>query len=326
MNAFFAFGGMMERLPQGSTIAPRVDTAFIGLLILSGLLIALLLGLNLVFLIRYRRGSPAPRPPLTFATWKLEAGWITATTVVFLGIFVWGARIYLDMERPPPDAYTIDVVARQWMWDIRHPNGRREFDTLHVPIGRPIRLRMTSEDVIHSLFIPAFRVKQDIVPGRTISTWFQATQTGHFHLFCSQYCGTQHAAMIAEVIAQTPEDYATWLEAGNHDGSLGDRGRQLFVHYGCSGCHSSESNVHAPSLAGLYNHRVPLDGGQFVRADEAYLRDSILEPGKQVAAGYTPIMPSFKGVIPEGDLIELIAYLKSLGDQTPAPVPAPARP
>jgi cytochrome c oxidase subunit II len=326
MNPTLFLAAIVDPLPEAGSMASRVDTLFWALVLVGGLMVVLLGGLNLGFLIRYRRGSSAPRGPLKIATWKIETGWISVTTLIFLGFFGWGASLYLDQMRPPADAYSIDIVARQWMWDIRHPNGRREFNTLHVPLDRPILIRLTSEDVIHSFFIPAFRVKQDVVPGKVVTTWFEATRAGTYHLFCSQFCGTQHAAMVGEVIAQTPEDYAAWLADGSTDGALADRGRRLFVHYGCSGCHAPSSTVHAPPLEGLYGKLVPLEGGQFVPADDAYLRDSILEPARQIVAGYAPVMPSYKGVIPEGDLIELLAYLKSLADTPPAPVPPPARP
>lgn len=321
-----AMSGIADPLPQASGFSARVDATFFGLLGASAAVVLLLVALNLIFLVRYRRGSRAPRGPLPISTWKIEAGWIGATTLGFLGIFAWGVGPYLDLERPPAGAYAIDVVARQWMWDVRQPNGRREFGSLHVPVGRPVLLRLTSEDVIHSLFIPAFRIKQDVVPGKTTRIWFEPTRPGTYALFCTQFCGTKHAGMLAEVVAQTPEDYAAWLEEGNIAPALADRGRRLFVRYGCSGCHASSAAVHAPPLEGLYGKRVPLDGGAFVPADDAYVRDSILEPAKQIAAGYAPIMPSFKGVIPEGDLLELIAYVKSLARATPAPLPSPARP
>lgn len=323
--ALLAFPGIAAPLPSGSSIAPRVDAVFLGLLGASCVIAAVLIALNLTFLIRYRRGSTAPRGPLRLPVWKIEAGWIAGTTLVFLGFFGWGAWVYLDLERPPAGALPIQVVARQWMWDVRQPNGHREFNTLHVPVGQPVRLEMTSEDVIHSFFVPAFRIKQDIVPGKTIATWFEATRPGHYHLFCSQYCGTEHAAMTGEVIALPPADYAAWLDMGTRDASLAAPGRRLFLRYGCSGCHGPNSTVHAPALEGLYGRLVALDGGKFVRADDAYLRDSILEPTKQITAGYPSVMPAFKGVIPEGHLLELIAYLKSLATETPPP-PVPSQP
>ena len=200
-------------LSSASGLAPRVDALFWTLVVGGVGMVALLGTLNLVFLIRYRRGSPARRGPLAIATWKIETGWIVATTVIFTGVFAWGAQIYLDEERPPAGATVIDVVARQWMWDIRQPNGRREFNTLHVPLNQAIVLRLTSEDVIHSLFVPAFRLKQDVVPGKVVTAWFIATRPGSYRLFCSQFCGTAHASMIGEVIAQTPRDYAAWLKS-----------------------------------------------------------------------------------------------------------------
>lgn len=321
MIRLLAFAGMEGLLPEASGMASRVDATFFSVLILSCIVAAVLFALNLTFLIRYRRGSSAARGPLKISTWKIETGWIIATTLIFLVIFAAGARVYLDQEHPPANAYTIEVVARQWMWDIRQPNGRREFDTLHVPAGRPIRLEMTSEDVIHSLYVPAFRLKQDVVPGKTVSAWFEATRVGSYHLFCSQYCGTKHAGMVGEVIVQSPEDYAAWLAAGPTGEGIADRGARLFLRYGCSGCHAASSAVPAPLLEGLYGKLIPLEDGQFARVDDAYLRDSILEPSKQIAAGYKPVMPSFKGIIPEGDLIELIAYLKSLADHNPAAPP-----
>lgn len=319
MSVVVAMSGIADPLPEASRLAPRVDATFYGLLFASALVILLLLALNVIFLVRYRRGSAAPRGPLPIATWKIEAGWIGLTLLAFLGIFAWGVGPYLDFERPPADAYAIDIVARQWMWDVRHPNGRREFGTLHVPAGRPVLLRLTSEDVIHSLFIPAFRIKQDVVPGKTTRLWFEATRAGTYALFCTQFCGTKHAGMLADVVVQAPESYASWLEEGNIDPALAAQGRRLFVRYGCNGCHASGAAVRAPSLEGVYGKLVPLEGGQFVRVDDVYLRDSILEPAKQIAAGYAPIMPSFKGVIPEGDLLELIAYVKSLAHETPPP-------
>jgi cytochrome c oxidase subunit 2 len=308
--------------PAAGSMAGRVDTLFLTLLAVAGLVLVTLGGVILVFLVRYRRGSDAPRPPLRIREWKFEAAWITATTVIFLGIFGWGASVYLELERPPANAMDLDVVARQWMWDVRQPNGRREFNTLHVPVGRPIRLRMTSEDVIHSLFVPAFRIKQDIVPGRRTDVWFEATRPGTYHLFCAQYCGTSHAAMIGEVVAQSPADYAAWLARGNISGTLAEQGRALLVRYGCSGCHTAGSTVHAPLFARKSGQLVPLSDGSFVSFDEAYIRDSILEPGKQIAAGYPNVMPSFRGVIPEGELLALTAYLKSLASDSPAATPA----
>ncbi len=323
MTPILAAAGVFNWLPSSaSSVSGRVDALYFGLIGISGFLILLLFGLNLTFLIRYRKGSSAPRPPLRISQTKFEALWISVTTVVFLGIFFWGGWVYLEDSRVPPGAHPISVVARQWMWDIRHPNGRREFDTLHVPLNQVVQLRMNSEDVIHSFYVPAFRLKADVVPGKQVSLWFKPTKLGHFHLFCAEYCGTKHSGMVGEVIVQNPEDYADWLAAGTPGESPVNRGRQLFLQHGCSGCHDPSSPIHAPLLQGIYGRMVPLSDGTLVRADDQYIRDSILQPKRQVAAGFNPIMPSFDGVLSENDLLDLMTYLKSLRNAAP-PVPPP---
>ncbi|HZP60263.1 MAG TPA: cytochrome c oxidase subunit II [Opitutaceae bacterium] len=326
MSAVLGFSLFPSSPMNASSFTPRVEALLLALLVASGLLIGVLLVLNLYFLIRYRRGSSAPRPPLRIATWKFEAGWICGTTIGFLGFFFWGARIYLDMERPPANAYDVDVIGRQWMWDIRHADGRREFDTLHVPADQPVRLRMISEDVIHSFAVPAFSLKQDVVPGKQVMAWFEATRPGTYHLYCDQFCGTAHAEMAGEVVVMKPEDYAAWQASGSVNNEEAGHGAKLFVRYGCSGCHTPGSPVRAPSLVGLYGRLVPVENGQFVRADEQYLRDSIVLPQQHVVAGYAPIMPDFRGVISETDLLDLIDYLKSLGAKQPPPANMPTAP
>ena len=306
--------GIVAGFETASSIGPRVDHLVLALLVTSLLVAGILLVLNLYFIVVYRRGSEAPRPPSPSSSARIETAWIAGTTLIFLVFFAWGAKLYMDEERAPAGAIPIDVVGRQWMWDIHQPNGRREFNELHVPINTPVRLLLTSEDVIHSFYVPAFRLKQDVVPGKTVSLWFNVTKAGRSAIFCSEFCGSQHAAMTGVIVAEEPERYAAWLTAGDV-GPAGarDRGRQLFTRYGCAGCHEPGSSVRAPLLDGLYGRQVRLAGGGFVQADEAYLRDSILRPAKVVVAGYQPVMPSFQGVIPEGDLRELLSYLKSLG-------------
>lgn len=306
-------------LPSASRVSPAFDALFLALTATCLLVTAGLALTVLVFLIRYRQGSPAPRPPLRIATWKFEASWITATTIIFLGFFAWGAQLFLRMERVPDGAMPIALVGRQWMWDARHEGGRREFAELHVPVNQPVRLRMTSEDVIHSFAVPAFRVKQDVVPGKTVDTWFEATAPGRYPIYCDQYCGTKHSLMIGQVVVQTPEEFAQWKAAGTGGATAETRGHALFIRYGCSGCHAGNSVVRAPRLEGVAGHTIAIENGQTILADDAYLRDSILLPNQHVAAGFAPVMPSFTGVIPEGDLLDLVAYLKSLGSQTPPP-------
>lgn len=310
-------------LPTASRIAPEVNAVFLSLLLTSTVVVAGLTVAIIVFLVRYRSGSSAPRPPLRIAPWKFEATWITATTLIFLVFFFWGARIYLRRAEIPPGAAEVHVIGRQWMWDIRHPDGRRELAELHVPVNQAVVLYLTSEDVIHSFAVPAFRLKQDVVPGKTVTAWFEATKIGNYPIYCDQYCGTKHSEMGGRVIVQTPQDYAKWLAGGVANAADSPiRGRQLFIRYGCSGCHEGSSSVRAPRLEGLAGHPVPVEDGKIVFADDKYLRDSILLPNQHVTAGYAALMPSFQGVIPEGDLIDLMAYLKLLGTQTP-PAGAP---
>ncbi len=322
----FAFAFRDWLPPRASTLAPRVDLIFWSLVGVSALLVFGLVGSNLYFLIRYRRGSLAPRPPVKVRTAYVETAWITATTVVFLAFFFWGARIYLMEERPPAGGLVVAVTARQWMWDVRHENGRREFNELHVPLGEDVRLQMTSEDVIHSFFVPAFRLKQDVVPGKQVTAWFRATQAGTFHLFCAEYCGTVHSGMIGDVIVMPPEQFAEWLSRGNAMENLAQRGRRLFLRYNCSGCHDQPAAVHAPPLAGVYGSLVPTRDGRMVRADDAYVRDSILQPQKDIVAGYEPLMPSFQNVIPESDILDLISYVKSLAEPNADPRSRRAQP
>src|ERR1051326_4777043 len=231
--------------------------------------------------------------------------------------YAWGTKYYFEIERPPDSAMESDVVGKQWMWKVQHPEGNREINQLHVPVGRTVKLLLTSQDVIHSFYLPEFRIKQDVVPGRYTTEWFQARKIGNFHLFCSEYCGTSHSHMTGNVIVMSPADYQSWLAQGQPDSTLAQSGERLFRELGCSGCHVGNSVVRAPPLEGLFGKPVPLSDGDVVRADEGYLRDSILFPAKQIAAGYTDDMPSFNRKVSEEELLELIAYLKSLAGQAP---------
>ena len=316
------FATLSERLPEASNFAPRVDSVFAGLLVAGAVMVALLTALTLTFLIRYRRGAVVNRAAVRIATWKIETAWTLGTTLVFLAFFFWGASTYIDMKRVPvaADATEISVVGRQWMWDIRYPDGRREFNEMHVCVNRPVRLLLGAEDVIHSFFVPAFRLKQDLVPGKIVSAWFEPTRPGTYTLFCAQYCGTAHSAMLGRIIVLSPSAYAAWL-AGDGNGTtagalatgttVSSAGSRLFQQYGCNICHAPGAAIHAPSLDGIYGRRVRLVDGTFVRADDQYLHDAILHASQQVVAGYAPVMPAFRGVIPEPDVLELVAYLKS---------------
>ncbi len=297
---------------QASTVAGRVDTLFFALIGLSLLFAVPVLVLIIYFGIRYRRGSHADRSNPPHGHLGLELAWIIIPLMLSLGIFVWAAGLYFDMARPPAAAIEIDAVGKQWMWKFQHPDGQREINELHVPLGRPIKLVMASQDVIHSLYVPAFRIKQDVLPGRYTVTWFQPTKVGEFRLHCAEFCGTQHATMGGRVVVMDPADYAAWLAQQDPDQTAAMAGAALFRQYGCSGCHGASATVHAPKLEGIFSKPVPLQGDGTVIADEQYIRDSVLLPQKQIAAGYPPIMPSFQGQISEEDLLQIIAYIKSL--------------
>ncbi len=265
------------------------------------------------FSFHFRKGSDAVRDPLPerFRD-EIEIGWTTATAFAFLFIFWFAASTQLHHIVPPRKAFEIHVLAKQWMWKSQHPNGVREINELHVPIGQPVQLIMTSEDVIHSLFLPALRLKQDVLPGRYTYLWFTADKPGVYHLMCAEYCGTGHSRMVGRLVLMTPEDYSRWSASQPRAEDLAKEGELLFSSFGCSGCHAQTSSVHAPNLRGVYSHPVQLSDGRVVTADEAYLRDSILLPDKDVVAGYEPIMPSFRGIASEAQIIELIAFIKSL--------------
>lgn len=296
-----------------SDYAVRIDRTFALLCLISGLILLLVIVLVVTFMIRYRRGSPAPRGELpdTFKH-EVEIGWTVATLFLFLFIFWWAASTELSALSPPANPLEIHVVAKQWMWRVQHPSGAREIDAIHVPVDTPVRLAMTSEDVIHDLYLPALRLKQDILPERYTYLWFTATKTGTFHLTCAEYCGTDHSRMAGKLVIVTPDEYARWSAAQPEGDDLAHQGEALFRTLGCSGCHTPGSSVHAPDLHGVYGRLVHLEDGRTVHADEAYIRDSILLPQKDIVAGFAPIMPSFKGVATEGDLVKLVAYIRSL--------------
>jgi cytochrome c oxidase subunit II len=289
-----------------------VNGIYIGELAIAALILTTVVGLMLSFCLRYRRGSSASRANPIQKTWEWEIGWTSATLGLFLALFVWGAAAYVWLYDSPRGDLEIYVVGKQWMWKMEYPGGQREIDSLHVPVDKTVRLVLASQDVIHSFFIPAFRIKHDVVPGQYETIWFKATKTGEYKIECSEYCGTQHAHMLGTVVVMEPTAYARWLKEQGIKESLAAQGGALFRQYGCSGCHGDNSTVHAPSLNGLYGGLVHLQDGSTVTADERYLRDSILLPKSQVVAGYPPIMPSFAGQIGEDDLLKLIAYIQSL--------------
>lgn len=311
---------------QASRHAASVDHLTLAMLAVSVFFTLLIATLVVVFAIRYRRKAGATAPPPAGAGSEegkvgtaLEITWTVVPLILMVGMFIAGARIYVRVKQPPVGAMEINVLGKQWMWKLQHPSGAREINSLHVPTGRPIRLIMISQDVIHDFGLPAFRLKQDVLPGRYTSEWFQADRPGEYHLFCDQYCGADHSKMVGTVYVMEPAKYRQWLDGGPADLPPRDAGRQLFAQYGCVTCHASR----APTMAGLYGRTVQLEGGGTVTADENYLRESILYPSARMVRGYPPIMPSYRGQLTEEQVMELVAYIKSLAGATSDPMEIP---
>jgi cytochrome c oxidase subunit 2 len=298
-------------LPAASDTAQRVDLVFFALVAVTGLVALGIFVLLVFFCVRYRRGAIVDRSDAPAGNRLLELAWTFVPLAIFLGLFGWAAAVYAGLYREDRDAMPVFIVGKQWMWRVEHANGRREINALHLPAGRPVKLVLATEDVIHSFYVPAFRVKQDAVPGRYTGLSFTPTREGTFDLRCTEYCGTEHARMGGVVTVMPAEAFERWLAEGTPAASMAARGAEAFRRLGCSGCHDPRSTVHAPDLAGLPGRLVHLADGRTVLADDAYIRDSILLPKRDVVAGYAPIMPSFQGQATEGDILDLIAYLKS---------------
>jgi cytochrome c oxidase subunit 2 len=306
-----------------STLAGDVDRLFffvLGVTIFFSLLIASLL---IIFVVRFRR-----RPGRSFGvpvhgSIKLEIAWSVIPLVIALTIFAWGAKVFFALSRPPAGASEYFAVGKQWMWKFQHPEGNREINELHVPVGRTVKLTMTSEDVIHSFYVPAFRVKMDVLPGRYTTAWFTATRPGRYHLFCAEYCGTEHSLMGGWVEVMEPSRYEEWLAGARTSQTVVQSGEELFAARACNTCHRPDTEVRGPQLTGLFGRQVTLKDGRRVVADEAYLRESILNPTAKIVAGFEPVMPAFQGQLSEEEVLELLRYVKSL---RPAGTKAEAQP
>lgn len=303
---------------QASTLAAKIDGFIFSLVGLSVFFALIVAALIVYFGARYRYGNQAVdrTNPMTENT-KLEFAWSFVPLVISLTVFVWSAQVYFEIYTPPPNTLNLSVVGKQWMWKIQHPDGQREVNELHIPVGQPVKLTMTSQDVIHSFFIPAFRVKQDVVPGRYTTMWFEASKAGEYHLFCAEYCGAEHAKMIGTVVVMEPTDYEAWLSAGNvltSAADIGQSGAALFQQKGCITCHRLDGTEGlGPSLIGVFNAEIELADGSTILADEEYLRESILNPQAKIVAGYPENMPTFQGQLTDEELLTLIGYLRSLG-------------
>ena len=300
---------------QASTFAQPVDTLMLFLLVVATILTVGVVSTIAFLAIRYHKSNDVDRSNPPEHSLPLEITWTVASMAMTALIFFWGATLFVKQSRPPEDALTVYIVAKQWMWKAYYPDGQQEINGLHLPVGRPMKLVMISQDVIHSFYVPAFRTKQDVLPGRYSEMWFEATQVGTYHLFCAEYCGTNHSEMIGLVQALEPARFQEWLSGRGGSQTLAQAGEKLYQKLGCVACHSSDAagTQRGPKLEGLFGNPVKLAGGRTLVADENYLRESILQPQAKVVDGYQPIMPSYEGQITTEQLVELLTYVKSLG-------------
>jgi cytochrome c oxidase subunit II len=303
---------------QASTMSAEVDHLLYFLVGVSVFFMVVIFGAIAYFALRYRRRSDTELPGPVHGALPLEIAWSVIPFGLTMVMFAWGASVFFREGKPPRNAMQINVVGKQWMWKLQHMEGPREINELHVPLGKPVKLMMTSEDVIHSFYVPAFRIKQDVLPGRYTMTWFEASKTGTYHLFCAEYCGTSHSGMIGSIIVMEPKDYESWLK-GSPSASMVDNGRRLFEELACVNCHKPDSSGRCPSLEGLYGKTVKLADGRTVKADEDYLRQSILAPADKVVNGFEPLMPTFTGQVNEEGVLQLVEYIKSLAGRTASP-------
>jgi cytochrome c oxidase subunit 2 len=323
MQSWFPF------IPESaSTYSGDVDALYFyisGVTVFFTLLISFII---IFFVIKYRRRNPFEIPRPIEGSMKLETLWSVIPLLIAMSIFFWGAKIYFNQYRPPKNAIEVYVVGKQWMWKFQHATGQREINELHIPVGRKIKLIMATEDVIHDVFVPAFRIKADVVPGRYTTEWFEATKPGRYHFFCAEYCGMNHSGMGGYVVVMEPTEFENWLSGNANQMSPAAAGQQMFESLGCASCHGANAEGgRGPALLGVYGNSVVLNNGQSIKADEAYVRESILNPQAKIVTGFGPIMPSFQGQLTEEQLLQLVAYVKSLSTprtetQTAKPPPS----
>jgi len=308
---------------SASTMASRVDALYFFLLALSIFFSLLIAGLIVFYAVKYRRRAADSVGSEIHGGLVLELTWTIVPLLITMVIFVWGASVFFAMSRPPDETINIYVVGKQWMWKLEHMDGAREINELHLPVGRPVKLIMGSEDVIHSFFIPSFRAKADVIPGRFNTLWFTPSKAGRYHIFCTQYCGTEHSNMIGWATVMEPAEYQAWVAGNVTGGTMAENGAKLFSDLSCNTCHldSGQAQGRGPSLRNLYGRQVLLQRLETTVADDAYLRESILNPQAKIVSGFQPLMPTYQGLVTEEQLLQLIAYVKSLSD---APQPASA--
>src|SRR6266853_5748255 len=309
---------------SASTLSSEVDAIYFYISGVTVFFTLLISAVVIFFVIRYRRRNAFEIPRPIEGSTKLETLWSVIPLLIALSIFVWGAKVYFAESRPPKNAMEIYVVGKQWMWKFQHTTGQREINELHVPVGQKVKLIMASEDVIHDVYIPAFRIKADVVPGKYTSQWFEATKPGRYHLFCAEYCGMNHSGMGGWIVVMEPTEFDNWLSGNAGAQSTATTGHQLFQTLGCASCHGTNGEGgRGPALLGVFNSQVQLASGQTIHGDESYIRESILNPQAKIVAGYGPVMPTFQGVVNEEQMVQLIAYLKSMSSN-PASAPGAA--
>jgi len=300
---------------QGSSSAPAVDRLFHFIFWLSLFFFVLIVALTVVFVVRFRRRRGVESQPSPSHNTALELTWTLIPLALVIVIFGWGFKLFLDIQTPPANSYEVMVTGMKWKWLFTYPNGHVD-ENLHVPVEVPVRLVMTSEDVIHSFYVPAFRLKRDVVPGRYAKTWFRATAPGEYQVFCAEYCGTSHSDMLAKVVVHEPGGFEQWLESASDllkQMPPAQAGEKLVASRGCAQCHSADGKAMiGPSFKGLFGHQQPLRGGGTATVDEDYVRESILAPAAKVVLGYEPVMPTYKGRLSDQEITGIIEYLKTL--------------
>jgi cytochrome c oxidase subunit II len=321
-------GGIPLFPEAASSFASEVDALYLFIVAVSAFFTVAVSAAVVFFAFRYRRKHPEEIGAHIEGSLPLELLWSIIPTIIAMVMFAWGAKLFYEMRRAPAESMQIYAVGKQWMWKFQHAGGQREINELHVPVGRPIKVLVTSEDVLHDLYFPSFRTKIDAIPGRYQTMWFEATKPGRYHIFCAEYCGTKHSGMIGTVIVMEPQQYQDWLAGGGSEGTMAERGAKLFNDLACNTCHLDSGQGRGPSLKDIVGKPVELAGGQTAIVDEAYLRESILNSQAKIVKGFTPLMPTFQGLVSEEGLAALIEHIKSLSPQAaanaPAPVPAAA--
>lgn len=301
--------------PTASNVAGQVDEVFYFLTFITVFFSVLIFGCIFYFMIKYRRRSEDDLPEQIHGSLPLEVIWTVIPSIICAVIFVWSSYLYVRNSRPPRNATDIYVIGKQWMWHIQHPEGPREIDTLHIPVNQAIKLTMTSQDVIHAFYIPAFRVKKSVLPGSYNEIWFTPDKVGKFHLYCTEYCGAGHSKMIGWVYVMSQRDYTAWLDGQMKDQSMAQEGARLFAQLGCSTCHAANGTGQGPSLEGIYGKPETLKDGSTRIVDETLIRQAIITPNSVLLPKYPPIMPTFQGQVNELQVLQLMAYIKSLGTE-----------